>query len=70
MMRDRRVTGRALRQAASDRNMAGMHWRTGFTEGARLGEALAIGILRDQKATTNEDASFTITRFDGTTIII
>lgn len=52
------------------RNMAGVHWRTDFTEPIKLGEAIAIGILQDQKATTNEDASFTISRFDGTTITI
>jgi membrane-associated phospholipid phosphatase len=52
------------------RSMAGVHWRTDFTEPVRLGEEIAIGILADQKPTTNESASFTITRFDGTTITI
>ncbi|MGH3717353.1 MAG: hypothetical protein ACRDRI_00635 [Pseudonocardiaceae bacterium] len=52
------------------RNMAGLHWRTDFTEFFTLGEALVIGILRDQKPTTNESMSFTITRFDGATITI
>lgn len=52
------------------RNMAGVHWRTDYSEAVKLGEAIAIGILRDQKQATNEDASFTITRLDGTTITI
>jgi len=52
------------------RNMAGVHWRTDFTEPFKLGEAIAIGVLQDQKQTANEDATFTLTRFDGTTIAI
>ena len=52
------------------RNMGGVHWRTDFTESIKLGEVIAIGILQDQKATANEDASFTLTRFDGTTTTI
>jgi len=52
------------------RNMGGVHWRTDYSESVTLGEQVAIGILRDQKPTTNEDASFTLTRFDGTTITI
>jgi len=55
---------------ASGRNFAGIHWRTDFSESARLGEAVTIGILQEQKATYNETASFTLTWFDGTTITI
>jgi len=55
---------------ASGRNFAGIHWRTDFTEGLKLGEEIAIGILQEQKATYNEDSSFTLTKFDGTTITI
>lgn len=55
---------------ASGRNFAGIHWRTDFTEGMTLGEAVAIGILQEQKATYNESSSFTLTKLDGTTITI
>jgi PAP2 superfamily len=55
---------------ASARNFAGIHWRTDFTEGAKLGEAVAIGILQEQKATYNEPSSFSLTKFDGTTVTI
>jgi hypothetical protein len=52
---------------ATGRNLAGVHWRTDGIESLRLGEAIAISILRDQRATFNEDFSgFTFTRFDGT----
>jgi hypothetical protein len=55
---------------ATARNMAGIHWRTDFIQSVKLGEAVAIGILEEQKATYNERASFTLTRFDGTTVTI
>jgi hypothetical protein len=55
---------------ASGRNFAGIHWRTDFTEGMKLGEAVAIGVLQEQKATYNENSSFTLTKLDGTTITI
>lgn len=55
---------------ASGRNFAGIHWRTDFSEGAKLGEAVAIGILQEQMACYNERGSFTLTKFDGTTITI
>jgi hypothetical protein len=48
------------------RNMAGVHWRTDYTESVRLGEALAIGIIEEQKETYNEDFQLTLTKFDGT----
>lgn len=47
------------------RNMAGVHWRTDYSEAIRLGEAVAIGVLRDQVRVGHEDASFGLTRFDG-----
>ncbi len=55
---------------ANARNFAGIHWRTDFSESLKLGEAIAIGILEEQKGTYNEEASFTLTKFDGTTITI
>ncbi len=56
--------------AANARNMAGIHWRTGYWESAQLGEAIAISILQEQKVTYNETMSFSLTKFDGTTITI
>jgi len=55
---------------ATGRNIAGVHWRTDGEESIRLGERVAIQILRDQKLTYNEDVSYTFNRFDGTSITI
>lgn len=55
---------------ANARNGAGIHWRTDFSESIKLGEAVAIGILEEQKATYNEKFSLTLTKFDGTKITI
>jgi len=71
---DRLTVGGELNKLAANigngRCMGGVHYRTDNSEAFKLGEAIAIGILRDQKPTTNEDGFFTITRFDGTTITI
>ncbi len=50
---------------ALGRNGAGVHWRSDFTESVRLGEDIAIAILREQKATYNESSALTISTFDG-----
>jgi hypothetical protein len=50
---------------STGRNMAGVHWRTDYTESVRLGERIAIGILEEQAGTYNEDFSFGFTTFDG-----
>lgn len=55
---------------AMGRNFAGIHWRTDYSESLTLGEAIAIGILEEQQATYNEGGSFTLTKFDGTTVTI
>ncbi len=56
---------------AFGRNIAGVHWRTDGGESMRLGEALAISILRDQRACYSEVfGGFTFTKFDGTTITV
>jgi hypothetical protein len=60
---------------ATGRNLAGVHWRSDAIESLRLGEAIAISILRDQRATYNEARGgffkgFTFTRFDGTEITV
>jgi hypothetical protein len=55
---------------ATGRNMAGVHWRSDFTESVRLGEAVGIGVLRDHVRANHEDASFGLTRFDGRRVTI
>ncbi len=70
--KDRLTVGGELNKLAANigngRNMGGVHWRSDYVEAFKLGEELAIGVLRDQKPTTLEDATFTIARFDGTTM--
>lgn len=72
--KDRLTVGGELNKLAANigngRNMGGVHWRSDWAEAFTLGEALAIHILRDQKPTTLENATFTLSRFDGTTIRI
>jgi hypothetical protein len=56
---------------ATGRNIAGVHWRSDARESLRLGEELAISILRDQRALFPEPGSgSTFTRFDGTKITV
>ena len=53
------------------RNIAGVHWRSDYTESLKLGEMIAISVLRDQRLTYGEDfEGFTFTRFDGTKITV
>ena len=53
------------------RNIAGVHWRSDAIQANLVGEALAISILKDQKARYNEVFSgFTFRKFDGTTVTI
>jgi hypothetical protein len=56
---------------AVGRNIAGVHWRSDYVESLKLGEALAISVLKDQKLTYDETFDgFTFTRFDGTKITV
>jgi hypothetical protein len=56
---------------AFGRNIAGVHWRTDGTNSIKLGEEVAISVLRDQRRTYNEHfAGFTFMRFDGTMITV
>ena len=56
---------------ANGRNIAGVHWRSDATESLLLGEAIAISILKDQKACYNEVFNgFSLTKFDGTTVTV
>ena len=56
---------------AVGRNIAGVHWRSDATASLKLGEEIAISILRDNRGCYNEDFSgFTLTKFDGTTVTV
>ena len=55
---------------AIGRNAAGVHWRSDYSESVLLGEQIAIGILEEQRLTYNEHQHFTLTRFDGTGVVI
>jgi hypothetical protein len=52
------------------RNAAGVHWRSDYAQSVLFGEKIALGILREQKLTYNEDHHLTVTRFDGTAVVI
>jgi len=56
---------------ATGRNMAGVHWRSDSRESMKVGEALAISVLRDQRGLYNEPFNgYTFTKFDGSTVTI
>jgi len=56
---------------AIGRNIAGVHWRSDATESLKLGEQLAIGILKDQRHCYNEPfAGFSLTKFDVTVVTV
>ncbi len=56
---------------AQARNMAGVHWRSDADESLKLGEAVAISVLRDQRRIFNENfRGFSLTKFDGTMITV
>ncbi|MES1242768.1 MAG: vanadium-dependent haloperoxidase [Acidobacteriota bacterium] len=56
---------------ATGRNISGVHWRSDAMNSLRLGEELAISILRDQRSLFPESYSgSTFTRFDGTKITV
>ena len=69
------TVGGELNKIASNvaigRNIAGVHWRSDATESLKLGEAIAISILKDQKGSYNEVFNgFSLTKFDGTTVTV
>lgn len=56
---------------AYGRNAAGIHWRSDAAASLALGEAIAISLLKDERATFRENFSgFTFTKFDGTQITV
>ena len=69
------TVGGELNKIASNvglgRDIAGVHWRSDATESMKLGEQLAIGILKDQKNCYNEPfGGFSLTKFDGTVVTV
>ncbi|GAB0495289.1 hypothetical protein MMPV_006588 [Pyropia vietnamensis] len=52
------------------RNWAGVHYYSDYIESVRLGEAVALGILEEQKLTYGENWSMTVPLTDGTTVRI
>jgi hypothetical protein len=72
---DQMTVGGELNKVASNiaigRNIAGVHWRSDYAESLRLGEQIAISVLRDQRMTYVQDFDgYTFTRFDGTRITV
>jgi hypothetical protein len=67
---DQMTVGSELNKLASNvaiaRNIAGVHWRSDYTESIYLGEQIAINLLRDYGFTYNENFSgFNLTNFYG-----
>jgi len=53
------------------RNAAGVHWRSDASEGLRLGEAVALSIMRDERECFSENfAGFALTKFDGSSVVV
>jgi membrane-associated phospholipid phosphatase len=56
---------------ANGRNIAGVHWRTDAVESLKLGESIAIHMLKESRPCYNEAFNgFSLTKFDGTTITV
>lgn len=56
---------------ALGRDTAGVPWRSDSIAGLALGEAVAVGILRDLRATYSESfGGFKFTAFDGSTLVV
>jgi hypothetical protein len=69
------TVGGELNKLASNislgRDTGGVHWRSDGIEGMKLGEEVAIQLLRDHKLLNNESfAGFSLTRFNGSTVVI
>jgi hypothetical protein len=47
------------------RNVAGVHWRSDYTQSLLLGEQIALSFLRETIETYNENVTFTIHPFSG-----
>lgn len=69
------TVGGELNKIASNvalgRDTSGVHWRSDATESLKLGEKIAIGILQEARPCYNEVFNgFSLTKFDGTTIVV
>jgi len=69
------TVGGELNKIASNvalgRNTAGVHWRSDGTESIKLGEQVAISLLKEAHACYNEVFNgFSLTKFDGTTVTV
>jgi hypothetical protein len=72
---DKLTVGGELNKLAANiaigRNFAGVHWRSDYAESVKLGEALTISVLQDQRLIYGEDfQGYTFTRFDGTKVTV
>jgi hypothetical protein len=53
------------------RNAAGVHWRSDAMEGLKLGEAVAISLMKEERMCLNENYSgFALTKFDGREMVL
>jgi hypothetical protein len=72
--KDKITIGGELNKLAANigvaRNFAGVHWRSDYTESIKLGERVALHFLQETAQTYNEDVSFSVTRVDGTKVMI
>ena len=69
------TVGTELNKLASNvalgRNIAGVHWRSDGTESLKLGEQIAINLLREHRTCYNEVfGGFSLTKFDGSTVTV
>ena len=56
---------------ALGRDWAGIHWRSDGDAGLRLGEAVAINVLREMRMTSHEVfGGFDLTTFDGKRVTV
>jgi hypothetical protein len=55
---------------ATGRNGAGIHWRSDAVNSLKLGEEVAVCILQEQRGSYNDNVTMSLTKFDGTKIII
>lgn len=71
---DLTVAGELNKLAANisiGRNMAGVHWRSDYTASVKLGEKVALSILRAQRKDYHEkDWSFSLCTFDGERVTV
>jgi hypothetical protein len=72
---ERLTVGGELNKLASNiaigRDFAGLHWRSDSIEGIKLGEAVALSVMRDMKECYHQlFRGFSLTKFDGSTVIV